>query len=459
METPETHNENTRRPEGVRSARPRRMRVKVRYRWDRIAMLLAVPVTIILLVLWLIFGKSCSGSDSRERVDETLVWSDTVSNASSALPSLKRMDREVDRFRRRWGLAGLSLAVTRNDSLVYAKGYGHADRDSLLPMDASTTMRIASVSKLITAVAVMHLVDKGILGLDSRVFGPEGIIRDTLIANAVTDKRVFDITVDHLLQHSAGFSQRAGDPMFTTADIVSNNDLSTAPTPDELMRIVLRRRLGAAPGSWRSYSNFGYFVLSQVVEHATGIPYYTYVTDSVLTPMGAFKTRPAGNYRHQRHDDEAVYYGPDTVKIPEFNGSGRMVDRVYGGNNIHGLYGAGGWTSTPADLARIVAGIDGNGGLEDFLSPRAIALMTEARDDGPNLARGWSDTDVYGKWTRTGTLASTHALVIRYPQGDTWVVTTNSGYYSGHQFLAKVKELVAQLRRGYLTSIPHRTMW
>ena len=82
-----------------------------------------------------------------------------ITNALSELPELKPMDQAVDSFMDFWSLHGVSLAVMRNDSLVYAKGYGMAD--DVTPMTPGTTLRIASVSKLLTAIGVMKIPTSG----------------------------------------------------------------------------------------------------------------------------------------------------------------------------------------------------------------------------------------------------------------------------------------------------------
>lgn len=388
----------------------------------------------------------------------TIAWSDTLGNSASDIVSLKPMDAEIERFRNKWEIKGISLAVTRHDSLLYAKGYGWSDMEAGIEMQPTSMMRIASASKLVTATAIMKLVEQGRLRLDSKVFGEKGILNDTSYTNAVRDKRIFEITVDHLLQHKGGFTLGAGDPMFNTADIMEVKKLKTPPTNQELVGIVLGRRIGFMPGSGRRYSNFGYMLLSLVIEKVTGMSYWDYVTKEILEPAGAYRFRPATNYYTQRHPDETRYYGPDTVKIKEFNGSGRMVDRVYGGSNVNGLMGAGGWVTSASDLARLVASIDGDPGVRDILSPGSVRLMTY-HDGEDKQTRGWTDSDGKGKWTRTGTLGSTHTLIIRFPEGDCWVMTTNSGVWTGHNFSRDMTRLVDRLRQRYSGVFPARNLW
>ncbi len=387
-----------------------------------------------------------------------VLWSDTLSNAASDIAALKKMDSEIEYFRSKWELKGVSLAVTRHDSLLYAKGYGWADREAGVEMTPTSIMRIASASKLVTATAIMKLVEQGRLRLDSKVFGDHGILNDTAFSNAIRDKRLFDVTVDHLLQHKGGFTLGAGDPMFNTVDIMAAKNLEKAPTNPELVKIVLGRKIGFQPGSGRRYSNFGYMLLSLVIERVTGQSYWDFVNKEVLEPAGCYRFRPATNYYTQRHPDETKYYGPDTVKVKEFNGSGRMVDRVYGGSNVNGLMGAGGWVTSASDLARLVAGIDGDPGVKDILSAASVTQMTY-HDGEDKHTRGWTDSDGKGRWTRTGTLGSTHVLIERFPDGECWVMTTNSGVWTGHNFSSQMHRLVERFRSRYSPLLPSHNLW
>lgn len=387
-----------------------------------------------------------------------IVWSDTLSNKSSEIAATGKMDSEIEQFMARWDIKGMSMAVTKNDSLLYAKGYGWADKEIGRPMEATSIMRIASASKLVTAVAVMKLVENGKLSLQSKVFGPEGILNDTVYTNSYTDPRVNDITIDHLLQHKGGFASVAGDPMFRTKDIMAMEKLTTPPSNEELTKIVLRRRLRFTPGEGRKYSNFGYMLLSLVIEKVTGRNYWDFVTDSVLIPAGIHNMRPATNYYADRHPKEVRYYAADNELVEEYNGSGRLVERPYGERNVTGLLGAGGWTASAADIARLVASIDNYPVVSNILSPESVRLMTE-HDDHDKLSRGWSEADANGKWSRTGTLNSSHALIERFPNGECWVFITNSGVGKGPSFSRDLSRLIERLRSRYKAALPSRNLW
>ena len=385
-------------------------------------------------------------------------WHDTLSNKASTTAALEPMDRKMSRFMDKWDLRGMSVAVTRHDSLIFAKAYGWSDEKFGIALEANQVMRIASSSKLITAVAVMKLCEEGRLSLDAKVFGSKGILSDTIYSNAITDERLYELTVDHLLVHKGGFATRFGDPMFNIRDIMTADSLTEAPRGADLARRVLRRRLMAAPGEIRRYSNFGYMLLSLVVEQAAGKDYWDYVMNDLLGEVCSGGFYPATNYLSERYDCESCYYAPDTVMVEEYNGSGKMVPRVYGGTDVYGLMGAGGWVASAPAIARLVASIDGDNRVPDILTAKSIALMTEYNEESA-MCRGWSHIEKDGSWLRTGTLYSAHSFVKHFPDGECWVIVTNTGVWIGHNFVRQLTQLVENMRAEYGAVMPKQNLW
>lgn len=426
-----------------------------------ISIIFFIAVVCTVVIFLLAFRKQKNSGSEEQKATAAISaedWSDRLTNELSDAPGLDRMDREIERFIGRWNIKGLSLAVTRNDSLLYAKGYGMADVEEGRRMTPQNIMRLASASKLVTAIAIMRLVEDGKLTLGSKVFGLDGILNDTIYTNAIKDRRLFDITVDHLLQHKGGFGLGAGDPMFNTKDIIAARHLPGPPTNEELTEIVLGRKIAFTPGQGFRYSNFGYMLLSLIIERVTGKEYWDYVTEEVLHPAGCYQFRPATNYYADRNENEVHYYGPDNDPVEEYNGSGRMVERVYGGSNVNGLVGAGGWCASASNLARLVAATDKYPHVGNIISNASIDSLTAyAKDD--KVSRGWSEIDEHGKWRRTGTLSSTHTLIERFPNGECWVMITNSGVWTGHNFSRDMTKLISNLRSRYNNSFPRRDLW
>ncbi|MBP3203133.1 MAG: beta-lactamase family protein [Bacteroidales bacterium] len=376
-------------------------------------------------------------------------------NPDNALSSLPEMDAAVDSFMNFWSLHGLSLAVMRNDSLLYARGYGKADAST--PMTPGTTLRLASVSKLLTAIGIMRLQEEGRLNLETPVFGPFGILKE--YDSCIRDDNYYLITVGQLLRHQGGFSQRGGDVMFSTLKFMRNHGLSAPPSSDFLVRKELGRRLAFEPGTSHEYSNFGYLLLSLIIEKASGMSYNDYMQTRVFAPARCHNFRLGGDYLKDRLPGESRYYTQaDDPKVPSFDGKYAQVDRPYGGNYISGLYGAGGWTGSTVELARLVASIDGRGPVPDLLEPFSVRQMTVYYDDD-TYALGWLDCRPDGEWTRTGSFAGTSALIKTFPDGQCWVLVTNTSTWRGSRFSRNTSALVRNLRSRFSAQLPSRDLF
>ena len=408
--------------------------------------------------------SSCSSDKSREKdsiyeVNHRMHLNDTLTNAMSAQPELHAMDSIMQRYLKRWEIHGAQLAISRHDSLLYARGFGYADKDRKIPMEPSYIMRMASVSKLVTATGIMKLRDMGKIRLSDKVFGLKGILNDTFYVNSIRDKRYFDITVEQLLRHKAGFTNYAGDAIFSTRYIMQQNHLTTPPDHRTLLRIVLRRHLGYTPGTAQRYCNIGYTLLSLIIEKRTGMSYENFMQRYVLNPAGCYDFHIAGNYLKDRRPNETVYYmHSSSVPVPEFNNSGRMVVRCYGENDITTALGAGAWVASAAELCRLVASIDGDRTVPDVISPQAVKLMTQEMPDH-QFSLGWNFTPRNRPWIRTGSLVGTSALVLRYPDGECWVFITNTSTWKGHKFSQDTMALFEKLRKRFGNKMPKRNMF
>lgn len=364
---------------------------------------------------------------------------DSLDNTLSDLPSMERMERYIERWMSRYGIKGASLAVMRDEQLIYCKGFGWADQEMERKADVGDIYRMASASKLITAVGIMKLVDEGRLTLDSKVFGPEGILSHF---TEIKDKRAHNITVRHLLNHTSGFSRRMGDPMFRIADVMRWEELDTTPTADELIAFQLSLRLRGAPGGSAQYSNVGYLVLSRVIEQVSGMDYEEYLQEHVLWPAGCYDMHIARNYYQERYPGEVKYYGHDEERIESYDGTGTMRLREYGGNNIRGLQGAGAWVASPVEMLRLVASIDGKPNVPDVLSAESVAAMRDIQRKG-DYALGWARYNASnGSLIRTGTMSGTCAYIDYREKGISYVFFTNTSNYRGATFTNSIGRMI-----------------
>lgn len=429
-------------------------------RKKRIFMLMLIPCLIIAAVV-AIFMRTAEEKQvaEKENVTSGIHLNDTLTNSMSDSPQLEDMENKIKRYLLRWEINGAQIAVTRNDSLLYVKGFGWADMEKKQEMQPSNIMRLASVSKLLTAVGVMRLAEAGTLKLSDHVFGPKGILNDTAFTNAIKDQRYLDITVEQLLRHKAGFTTGAGDPMFSTRYIMMQNRLTTPPDNNTLMKILLKRRLGFTPGTAKRYSNVGYTLLSMIIEKKTRMSYEDYMRRFVFEPAGCYDFHIAGSYEKDRRRNEVKYYmHKGSEPVYEYNNSGRMVEKCYGENDIPNLKGAGAWCASAAELSRLVASVDLLPGVKDILSKKSVEFMTREMPDH-DFSIGWNFCPKGRPWIRTGSLSGTSALVLRYPDGECWILITNTSTWKGHGFSNDTMRLFERLRQENRDKFPKRNLF
>ena len=184
------------------------------------------------------------------------------------------------------GVPGLSAAVVRGDRLVWAKGFGVADLAAASPATSRTVYLWFSMTKIVTATAVMRLAERGKLDLDAPA--------DEYFRGLKVVSQPAPITVRHLLSHTSGLANPLPIRWVRPAD---------APDPARgalVGRLLAKhRRLRSAPGERAAYSNLGYLALGEVISAVAGVGYEEYVRDEILTPLGMDRTgfsypEPAG---------------------------------------------------------------------------------------------------------------------------------------------------------------------
>lgn len=365
-----------------------------------------------------------------------------ITNKDSELDITDKFDKLIEDFLKRWELKGASFALMKDDHLIYSKGYGFADEDANVPMDVKHVFRIASVSKLITAVGIMKLQEEGKLKLSDCVFGTEGILNDSVFLN-IKDPRSKKITIENLLRHQGGYTIAYGDPMFCPIAVAKKMNVTPPADLNTMINFVLSRRLSYTPGMSTAYSNIGYGILSKVIEKISGEEYESYIRKHILIPAGCFDMHLGKNLYTDKLPHEVKYYEvTNSERIPACDGSGELVPRSNGGNNIEELYGAGGWVASPSELLRFLATIDNNPTIPDILASESIEYMT--RNVPNSLPIGWIEATDKGEWMRTGTLAGTSALMKRLPSGYSWVFLTNTSSCKGSHFHGYISSMIGR---------------
>ncbi|MFO8236159.1 MAG: serine hydrolase domain-containing protein [Bacteroidales bacterium] len=386
--------------------------------------------------------KSFSSIEKRHESTHSVARS--LTNEMSSFAGMSQSEALIDEFMDEWGIAGASVAITKDERLIYAKGFGYADTSTRKLVEPKHLFRVASVSKLITAVAIMKLVEQEKLSLNDKVFGEEGVLNSSNYQN-IRNSRITDITVRHLLCHKAGWSQFHGDPIFSPYTIINAMDVPLPIDLETTIEYTLKHReLSFDPGTKSSYSNFGYALLGIVIEEVTNMNYEQYVSSEILNPAGIYDMQIGSSRLDERKKNEVKYYSNSKYKnaFSSFT-RGKIVPRQYGGNNFDLLGAAGAWLASPTELMKLLVHIDRKPSKQDILSESTINKMIQVKGNGHPI--GWMSVNSKDIWKRTGTLTGTSALLKRCSDGIAWTILVNTNNDLGPDFTYNLDTLMSNV--------------
>ncbi len=314
-----------------------------------------------------------------------------------------------------------SLAVVRNGKLMLARGYNSTPGPVLA--QPTTLFRLASVSKPVTATAIMKLVQDGRLSLSATVAPMLGL-------STAADWRLGNVTVLHLLHHIGGWDRAAShvDPMYRSDFTISGTLHVPLPvTQGNIIDFMSARVLDFDPGDRYAYSNYGYMLLGKVIEKVTGLPYATYVQQNVLAPVKITRMVQGRTAQSLRRSTEITYYSDDS-DTTVLDGSGAQVPMPYGTFNLENMAAHGAWLSSAVDMAKFTTIFDAPG----LLTSSTIGQMFAPPP--PNVAwsgwyygKGWQvrpTGNAMNTW-HDGTYPGTSTLMVRRYDGLSWVVLFN----------------------------------
>ncbi len=288
------------------------------------------------------------------------------------------------------GSDAVSVAVSIDGEVVHEAAMGVRVPDTVEPVETTDKFRIASISKTIAAITVLQLVEEGIVGLDD----PVGAIVADAVGVSSPSAAVADITVRQLLTHTSGFPQYE--------DLFFRNQVDSC---EEAAAVGVTRSL---QGQSFRYSNMNYCVLGLLIEQLTGQDFEQVVYEWLLTPLEISGMRLAPTYDP---------------------GPGEVVHRSVPGRNYMEVLGAAGaWVAAPSDLVRILDSLDLDTPGWKPLEPDTVAVMKTAVNDPLAPDRGYGmGLILYGGGAagHTGTVESTHAMVLDRADNVTWAVTVS----------------------------------
>ncbi len=276
-------------------------------------------------------------------------------------------------------IAGGVALVARHGKVVYFAPFGYRDLAEKSPMTEDTIFAIASMSKPVTCVAVMTLVEKGKLGLDEPVgkYLPElndlrvlGGAKDDTGKDVATIPAKRPVTVRDLLTHTSGFAYQG----FPSSDPRLNQSYARAGIYDPAVKTIADQvarlakvALAHQPGEKWTYG-MSHDVLGRLIEVVSGQTFDTYLEECIFTPLDMHDT--SFNVPVSKQNRVAVIYriGDQKKLVP--------LPRKYGSQTL--FSGGGGLFSTTRDYARFAQMLLGGGTLEGarIINPETISAMT-----------------------------------------------------------------------------------
>lgn len=285
-----------------------------------------------------------------------------TAQTNSPLPADKitKIEAAIASLRSRQHIPGLSIAVVVDNKIQFRAAYGTADLENSVVATPATVYRIASISKSLTAVAAMQLVEKGKLDLDAPV--------QKYVPSFPT--KPFLITTRQLLTHLSGIRHYKQGEGEYTKHYQSLTDALTIFKDDPLEH---------EPGTRYTYSTFAYTLLGAVIEGASGMRYTEYLREHVFKPAGMLHTQADDVY--VLIPNRARGYTPNVYA--KFDGNVRNAALMDSSYKLPG----GGWVSTAEDLARFAIALQ-----NDLLVKRAtFEQMTRSQKtrDGRETGYGY----------------------------------------------------------------------
>jgi serine beta-lactamase-like protein LACTB len=285
----------------------------------------------------------------------------TQTQSAAAAVRFAAAKENADKQAKEWlarGTPGLVLAVAVGGKILYSEGFGFADLEERVPVWPTTKFRIGSISKPLTATALMQLVEAGKLDLDAPV---------QKYVPSFPDKGA-PITVRMVAGHLAGIRHYKEDEM----EIQRHYDNIL-----EALKIFENDPLVAPPGTKFSYSSYGFNLLSAVIESTSGEPFLSYMQEHVFTPMGLVHTTADQNT--QIIEQRSRFY--------ELAKDGHQENAPYVDNSYK--WAGGGFLSTAEDLVRFGSTLMQPGFLKaDTLTTMFTPQKTKTGEPSP-YGIGW----------------------------------------------------------------------
>ncbi len=295
---------------------------------------------------------------------------------------------------------GATLIVVKDGKTVLRKGYGMADVAAKVAMQPDATLRLGSITKQFTAVAILMLADEGKLAVSDPI--------TKFIPDYPTQGKV--ITVEHLLTHTSGIVSYTGKPDFRSQSV---RDV----TVPQMIDYFKNDPIEFTPGTKYVYNNSGYFLLGAIIEKVSGQPYAKFVEQRIFVPLGMTHSAYEG------HERATLLRAAGHVNSP----AGFVPSPPL---SMTQPYAAGSLVSTVDDMAKWDAAISAGKLLKPASWKQAFTAYTLADGKSTDYGYGWSMGKLRGSHaiSHGGSINGFSTYATRLPREKVYVaLLSNSG--------------------------------
>ena len=334
-------------------------------------------------------------------------------------PGLDSLDRAILGIMNRHGIPGASLSVSKDGKLVYAKGFGWSHLEKGKKVLPETLFGLASLSKPITAIAVLLLIERGLLRLDDRVMDIIGHIRPP--KGIPVQEKLKKVTIRQLLNHTGGWDRRkAGDPADWQPQIARALNKPIPLSEKEFISFMMGVELDFEPGTQNVYSNVGYIMLGEVIAKVSGESYEDFIRKNVLQPSGIQQELFNASSRNYTSNEAHRYLAGSLNPLPPMN--------------LPMVQAAAGWSISSVDMVRFLSTLDGSRG-KGLLKQGTYRLMLTAppdpvkpRKDGSYNGLGWPSVKITEEgfmYSHDGSFHGMRTFARHKPNGVNWALMFN----------------------------------
>ncbi|XLZ70612.1 serine hydrolase [Massilia sp. SR12] len=294
---------------------------------------------------------------------------------------------------------GATVIVTRDGKPLFRKAYGLANLPEKTPMQADMLLRIGSITKQFTAVAILQLAEQGKLSLQDDV-------RQHLPDFPDKGRR---ISIEHLLQHTSGI------PNYTELKAMRNLPKENVAIT-QVLEMFKDEALEFAPGTQHKYSNSGYFLLGMVIEKVSGQAYHEYLAQNIFEPLGMRDTAHEGNERSSKRRIKGYRLsGKEIVPVAEID--------------VKIAYAAGALVTTVDDMARWDGAVSGGKLLKPATWRQAFTACSLPQGAPCHYGYGWNIGALAGHKMiyHGGSIPGFTAQAVRLPDDQVFVAVLTNG--------------------------------